>query len=90
MRTTARGLGQALEGIKAFASLGGGAVVLWIVYTFGGVLLPQAADRAPGGYGGVQMNQWFNTGLDTILPLVFLLLVFFGLVGRAVLARRYA
>jgi len=86
----ARGLGQALEGIKAIGSLAGGAVVLWIVYTVAGVMLDDAAERAPGGYGGIEANQWLTTGLDTILPAVFLALVFFGLVASAILSRRYA
>lgn len=83
------GLGQALEGIKAVASLGGGAIVLWIVYWFGETILANAGDNAPGGGGGVVANDWINTGLDTVLPAAFLLLVFFGLVASAVLNRRY-
>jgi len=83
-----QGLDQALEGIKAVGSLAGGACVLWIVYTIAGVMLDDAAQRAPGGYGGVQANNWLNTGLDQVLPAVFLLLVFFGLVATAVLTRR--
>lgn len=86
----ARGLGQALEGVKAIGGLAGGAIVLWIVYQMAGVILTDAADRAPGGYGGAQANQWLNTGLDTVLPAAFLGLVFFGLVGSAILSRRYA
>lgn len=86
MRT--KGLRQSLEGIKAIASLGGGAIVLWLVYTIAGVLLADASDRAPGGYGGVEANEWISTGLDTILPAAFLLLVFFGLVASAILSRR--
>lgn len=87
MRVT--GLRQSLEGIKALASLGGGAVMLWIVYEFAGVLLDQAAAKAPGGYGGTIANQWLNTGLDVVLPATFLGLMFFGLVAQAVLQRRY-
>lgn len=85
----ARGLGQALEGIKAIASLAGGAIVLYVVYSMANVILVDAADRAPGGYGGAVANDWINTGLDTVLPAVFLGLVFFGLVARAILSRRY-
>lgn len=81
------GLGQALEGIKAIASLAGGAVMLWIVYVFGDQFLPDAASKAPGGYGGIVANGWLNTGLDTVLPLAFLGLVFFGLVASAILSR---
>lgn len=83
------GLQQSLEGIKAIASLAAGAAVLYVVYTVAGVILPDAAQRAPGGYGGMQMNQWFNVGLDRVLPATFLALVFFGLVATAVLSRRY-
>jgi len=85
-----RGLEQALEGIKAVGGLAGGAVILWIVYEMASVVLVDAASRAPGGYGGSVANQWLNTGLDTVLPAAFLGLVFFGLVGRAVISRRYA
>jgi len=83
------GLGQALEGIKAIASLGGGAVVLWVVYWFGDTILVDASARAPGGSGGAVANDWINTGLDMVLPAAFLLLVFFGLVATAILNRRY-
>lgn len=86
----ARALRQPLEGIKAIASLAGGAVVLWIVYEFGGRLLDDANASAPGGYGGAVTNTWINTGLDTILPLAFVGLVFFGLIAQAVFSRRYA
>lgn len=88
MRAT--GLPQPLEGIKAVGGLVAGAIVLWIVYEFAGVLLTDAAERAPGGYGGAVANDWLSTGLDTVLPLVFLMLVFFGLVATAVKSRRYA
>lgn len=83
----ARGLQQSLEGIKAIASLFGGAIVLWLVYEVAGLLLPGARDAAPGGLGGVKMNDWFTTGLDVGLPALFLGLVFFGLVATAVIAR---
>lgn len=83
------GLQQALEGIKGIASLAGGAVVLYVVYTITGVFLDDAASRAPGGYGGAQTNVWINTGLDQVLPVAFLLLVFFGLVAAGVLSRGY-
>lgn len=85
----ARGLGQALEGIKAVGGLAGGAVVLWVVYSVAGVFLTDAAERAPGGYGGAQTNVWLNTGLDQVLPAAFVALVFFGLVASGVLSRRY-
>lgn len=83
-----RGLNQALEGIKGIGSLAGGACVLWIVYTIAGVMLDDAGKRAPGGYGGIEANNWINTGLDQVLPATFLLLIFFGLVATAVLSRR--
>ena len=83
----ATGLPQALEGIKAIGSLAGAAIILYVVYMFDSVLLDDAAAEAPGGYGGVVANEWLNAGLDTILPLTFLLLVFFGLVTRAIAAR---
>lgn len=89
MTMQADGLGQALEGVKAFASLAGGAVVLWIVYTIAGVFLVDAKERAPGGYGGVVANDWINVGLDQVLPAAFLGLVFFGLVASAILSRRW-
>lgn len=84
----ARGLGQALEGIKAIASLAGGAVVMFVVYVFADTFLIQAKADAPGGYGGVVANEWLSTGLDTVLPATFLGLVFFGLVASAILSRR--
>lgn len=85
----ARGLDQPLEGIKAVASLGGAAIVLWIVYAFD-EYLDLAANDAPGGHGGVVANEWLNIGLDVVLPGTFLLLVFFGLVAQALLGSRYA
>lgn len=87
MRAT--GLGQSLEFVKAIGSLGAGAVMLWIVYTYAGFVLPEARDRAPGGSGGVQANDWLQTGLDTALPGLFLGLVFFGLIASAIWSRRY-
>lgn len=87
MRAT--GLGQALEGVKAIASLAGGAVVLWIVYTIGSYYLDDAASNAPGGYGGAVANDWINVGLDQVLPATFLGLVFFGMVASAILSRRW-
>lgn len=84
-----RGLGQALEGLKALGSLVGGSVVLYVVYTVAGVFLDDAASQAPGGYGGAQTNVWINTGLDQVLPIAFLMLAFFGLVAAGVLSRGY-
>jgi len=78
------GLHQALEFIKATAALGGGAVMLWIVYEVGDLVLPWALQYTPGGYGGVQMNDWFKIGLDVVLPATFLFLAFFYLVARGV------
>lgn len=69
------------------ASLGGAAIVTWIVYMFA-TYLDEAAGEAPGGYGGVVANEWLNLGLDTVLPATFLLLAFFGLVANGVLNRR--
>jgi hypothetical protein len=84
------GLHQALEGIKAVASLVGGAAIIFVVYTVGRPFLNDAAANAPGGYGGAQTTVWLNTGLDRVLPAVFLFLVFFGLVAAGVLStRRY-
>lgn len=71
--------------MKGIAGLVGGAVVLWIVYEFASVFLPQARDNAPGGYGDVLMNNWFGVGLDTVLPLAFLGLFFFGMVAQGIL-----
>lgn len=85
----AQGLGQALEGIKAFASLAGGAIVLWVVYAVAELLLPEADAGTPGGLGGAQMNDWFTTGLDSLLPALFLGLVFFGLIAAALRSRRF-
>jgi len=84
-----RALQQPLEGVKAIGGLAVGAIMTFIVYMFANQLLPEAADGAPGGQGGMIANQWINTGLDTVLPLLFLLLVFFGLVSKAVMSRRY-
>lgn len=81
------GLHQSLEGIKAIASLGGGAIVIWLVYSIAGVIMTDAASRAPGGYGGKVANDWLSTGLDSVLPAAFVLLVFFGLVASAILSR---
>lgn len=88
MRATS--LDQPLEGIKAFASLAGGAIVLYVVYSFAGVFLDGARTNAPGGFGGVQANDWLTTGLDIVLPAMFVGMVFFGLIASAVYARRYA
>lgn len=83
---THRGLDQALEGIKAVASFVAGAVMLYIVYTTADVFLVDANNRAPGGFGGAEANAWINTGLDQVLPAAFVLLIFFGLVARGVIA----
>lgn len=85
----ADGLNQSLEGIKALASLGGGAIVLWVVYEFANAIHDDAAARAPGGHGGAITNDWINIGLDSVLPAVFLGLVFFGLIATAVHQRDY-
>lgn len=85
----AQQLNQALEGIKFFAGLGAGAIVLFVVYMFASVIHADARARAPGGYGGVQANDWISTGLDTVLPAAFLLLGVFGLLATAILSRRY-
>jgi len=83
------GLHQALEGMKAIGSLAVGAVVLYVGCVITGVFLEDAAARAPGGYGGAQTNAWLTTGLDQVVPVAFLFLVFFGLVAAGVLSRRY-
>lgn len=85
---THRGLGQALDGIKAIGSLPAGAVVLYVVYRASAFFLDDASARAPGGYGGAQTNVWLNTGLDQVLPVAFLFLAFFGLVAAGVLSGR--
>lgn len=82
-------LRQPLEGIKALGSLAGGAIILWIVITFADYLLGDARTTAPGGYGGVIANNWLTTGVETVLPLLLLGLVFFGLIAQAVFRRRY-
>lgn len=86
MRAT--GLGQPLEGVKVIISLGGAAIVTWIVYQFA-AYLDKAADAAPGGYGGVVANEWLNVGLDVVLPATFLLLAFFGFVAQGINSRRF-
>lgn len=86
----ARSLNQSLEGIKAIASLGGGAIVIFVVYQYANAIHTDARARAPGGYGGVQANDWIGTGLDVVLPALFLFLVFFGLIMAGIKSRRYA
>lgn len=82
-------LDQALEGVKAIAGLGAGAIIIFVVYRFAGVVLTDARSRAPGGYGGIRANDWIMTGLDIILPATFVFLVFFGLLAAAIFSRRY-
>lgn len=82
-------LGQALGFVKLTASLLGGAVILWMFYPALFMILDEAKAQAPGGYGGLEANQWLRTGAEQ-LPTVFLLLAFFGYVSLAVFQRRYA
>lgn len=85
----ADGLRQSIAGIKAIGGLGGGVIIMWMVYEYASFLLVEAGDNAPGGYGGAVANDWLNTGLDVVLPATFLGLVFFGLVASAIYSRRY-
>jgi len=85
----AQQLDQALEGIKAIGGLGAGAIVIFVVYRFAGVVLTDAAERAPGGYGGAIANDWIGQGLDIVLPSMFVFLAFFGLLAAAIFSRRY-
>lgn len=85
----AKQLNQALEGIKAIAGLGAGAIIIFVVYQFAGVVATDAAARAPGGYGGAEANDWLMTGLDIVLPATFVFLAFFGLLAAAIYSRRY-
>lgn len=81
--TGMRGLGQPIAAIKALGGLATGAIIIYIVYQFAGEFLPRARARAPGGYGGMVANDWLNTGLDSVLPATFLVLMFFGFVAWA-------
>lgn len=81
-------LGQAIGFIKMVASLLGGAIVLWVFWDPFYMILDTAKDNAPGGYGGMEANQWLRTGSEQ-LPIVFLLLAFFGFISLAVYQRRY-
>lgn len=85
----AKQLDQALEGIKAIAGLGAGAIIIFVVYQFAGVVHADARARAPGSYGGMQANEWISTGLDIVLPSMFVFLAFFGLLAAAIFSRRY-
>lgn len=82
-------LRQPLLGLKAFGSIAGGAVVLWIVYHYDSGIHQGACGDAVPGYGGVQMCDWMAVGLDVILPLAFLLVTMFGFVSWAIVSRRY-
>ena len=84
----AEGLGQSLEFIKALGSLAIGALLLFIVYTIANIWMADARAYAPGGSGGLIANDWLATGLDLVLPATFLFLVFFGLIGKALLSGR--
>jgi hypothetical protein len=82
-------LGQALGFIRLVASLLGGALMLWMFFPAFDMIMSGAAERAPGGYGGMEANRWLQTGANQ-LPIVFLLLGFFGFIALAVFQRRYA
>lgn len=81
-----RPLGQALGFIKLVASLGGGAIMVWVVWQVGYPLLDDAKAAAPGGYGGLIANDWIRTGME-VLPILFLALAFFGFIALAVYQR---
>jgi len=80
-------LDQPLEGMRIVASIAGAAIMLWVVYGFSS-LLDDAAASAPGGNGGVVANDWLVIGLDQVLPLLFIGLIFFALIAQAIKSRR--
>ena len=75
--------------IELIGSLGVGAAILWVVYTATSPMLSDARAAAPGGMGGMRMNDWFSVG-NEVLPGVFLFCAFFGFIVRAVYERRAA
>lgn len=78
--------GMTMEFVKLLASLGVGACIVYAIYATAPAMLDGAADSAPGGMGGMAMNGWFETFL-VLIPLVFLLVSFFGFIARAVYER---
>lgn len=82
-------LGQAIGFVRLVASLFGGAILLWMFWEPFDMIMDTAERDAPGGYGGVEANEWLRLGSEQ-LPVVFLLLGFFGFIALAVFQRRYA
>lgn len=79
----------ALDFVKLVMSLGIGALVLWAIYQSVDPMLADARAKAPGGMGGIEMNDWFATAGD-VWPGIFLGVAFFGFLARAVVLRRAA
>lgn len=84
-----RALGQAMGFIRLVVTLGIGAVLFHFFWGGYSAILDTARENAPGGHGAVQANDWLRTGGEQ-LPLVFLLMAFFGFISLAVFQRRYA
>lgn len=78
--------GLTMSFVQLLASLGVGAAVIYVIYSTGDPLLADAAAAAPGGMGGMNMNNWFDDFL-LIVPFIFLLVSFFGFITRAVYER---
>lgn len=83
-RADTRGLTMGF--VQLIMSLGLGAACLWIFYEIGDPLLEDAAAAAPGGMGGLDMNNWFVT-LGEIGPAIFLFCAFSGFIAKAVYER---
>lgn len=84
-----RPLGQALGFIRLVAGLFGGAVLLWAFWEPFYMILDVAESNTTPDGPGAEANEYLRIGAEQ-LPVVFLLLAFFGFIAYAVFQRRYA
>lgn len=78
--------GMTMEFVRLLASLGVGAGVIYAIYAAGTPLLEDARAQAPGGMGGIAMNNWFDQ-LLVVIPGIFLVCAFFGFIAYSVYER---
>lgn len=76
---------QSIGILRMFLALAVGAIVVWLVRLAGDPILDTAGDHGTDATSS-QGTAWLQTGVD-YLPILFLLICFFGLIAYSVYRR---
>lgn len=78
--------GQAIAITRLFLSLGVGAVMYWIIKEVTAPLFDHVGDSTTSGQAASEGTTYLQQGVD-FLPIVFLMIAFFGLIAYSVYTR---